>query len=486
MKKISLLIIGISLVSFTFAQNYLDALRYSQFFPTGTARNLSVGGAFGTFGGDMSAFYTNPAGLGVYRKSEITITPGYNYLNSAADYYGRSTEDFVHKISLDNIGFVSSINNKSEGLVGISFGVAYNKLKDFNNNIIISGNNEYSSLVDYFMWNANGLSPDYLDGYWEWLAYDGLLMDTVQGTNYEYDTPVFLPVSQRRTITTKGGIGDWSFAFGMNYNNKLYIGGGLSIIRINYSEVSEHYEYDYMFYSDFDDFTFMQELTAKGTGVNFKLGLIARPVEFLRIGASLQTPTWYDIEDVFYTKLYSTFTNNTYTALPMDFDGSMLGELVTEYKLVTPFKSTGSLGFQFGKFGLLSFEAEYINYASMRLREGYDGYSYFDENSEISDYFRDVLNLRTGGEIRLDNIAIRGGFAYYPSPYEKGELNEKSGNTSITAGIGFRDKNFFIDLGSAYMMHNEKYNLYPDPGGDNISDLKLNNLRLLATIGFRF
>ena len=486
MKRILFTVIGIATAIVVSAQNYVDALRYSQFFPTGTARNLSMGGSLGVFGGDLSSCYTNPAGLGIYRKSEIAFTAGYNYSSYDADYYSGSSKDFINKISLDNIGFISAYKNKSEGLVGISFGVTYNRMKDFNSNVIISGINPYSSMADYFMDNANGTSPDYLDGYWEWLAYEGLIIDTISGSNYQYDPPVLLPVSQRRTLTTKGGIGEWDLAFGLNFSHKVYFGAGLGIVRIDYSEMNDHYEFDYQNSSDFDNFTFSQELTARGTGVNFRLGLIARPVEFIRIGASIQTPTWYSIEDEFYTTLNSDFSFGSYTSYPTDYDGSDLGVLVSKYKLITPFKSAGSLGLQFGNVGLLSCEAEFVNYASMRLREGYDGYQFFNENNEITDAFRNVINIRSGGEIRFNQISFRGGFAYFPSPYDKGELNEKSSNMNFSAGLGIRDKNFFVDLGTVYVLQNEKYNLYQDPGGSNVADLKNKYLKVLATVGLRF
>ncbi|MBN2214664.1 MAG: hypothetical protein JW723_10505 [Bacteroidales bacterium] len=487
MKRIFLTVTGITIAIIISAQNYVDALRYSQFFPTGSARNLSMGGTMGIFGGDLSSAYTNPAGLGVYRKSELAMTPGYNYSGFNADYHHNSSEDFIHKISLDNIGFVSAYQNKSSGLVGVSFGITYNRLKDFNSNMIISGTNPNSSLADYFMMNANGISPDYLDGYWEWLAYEGMIIE-IDSTKplYQYQTPVLLDVSQRRTLTTKGNLGEWDFAFGLNYNHKFYLGAGMGVVSLRYSEINDHYEFDSQNLSDFDNFTFSQELTARGTGVNFRLGFIARPVEFIRIGATMQTPTWYNIEDDFYTTLISNFGSSTYSSYPTDYDGSELGDLVSEYKLVTPFKSTGSIGLQFGKIGLIGVEAEYINYASMRLREGYDGYNFYDENNEITDAFRDIINFRTGGEIRVDKISIRGGFAYFPSPYEKGELNEDARNMNISAGFGIRDKNFFIDLGTVYIIQNEKYNLYNDPGGSNVADLKNRYLKVLATVGFRF
>ena len=141
MKRILLTATGILTAITMNAQSYVDALRYSQFFPTGSARNLSMGGTMGIFGGDLSSTYTNPAGLGVYRKSEFAITPGYNYSSFNADYYNGNSEDFINKISLDNIGFVSAYQSKSSGLTGVSFGITYNRLKDFNNNVIISGTN---------------------------------------------------------------------------------------------------------------------------------------------------------------------------------------------------------------------------------------------------------------------------------------------------------------------------------------------------------
>ncbi len=64
MKRIGLLLLAISFMfQGVIAQNVDDALRYSQIFYGGTARFMSMGGAFTALGGDISSLSQNPAGL---------------------------------------------------------------------------------------------------------------------------------------------------------------------------------------------------------------------------------------------------------------------------------------------------------------------------------------------------------------------------------------------------------------------------------------
>ena len=55
------------------AQNEMQALRYSQYNPFGTARYAAQGGAIGALGSDLSSVFVNPAGLGFYRSSEFSF-----------------------------------------------------------------------------------------------------------------------------------------------------------------------------------------------------------------------------------------------------------------------------------------------------------------------------------------------------------------------------------------------------------------------------
>ena len=63
--------------SYSFAQDATDALRYSQLQFGGSARTLGIGGANVALGADYGTVSSNPAGLGLYQKSEIQITPGF-------------------------------------------------------------------------------------------------------------------------------------------------------------------------------------------------------------------------------------------------------------------------------------------------------------------------------------------------------------------------------------------------------------------------
>ena len=66
------LLIGIS----TYAQIPEDVLRYSFFPQNGSARVVAIGGAMGSLGGDITANFVNPAGLGNYKTGEFVYTPG--------------------------------------------------------------------------------------------------------------------------------------------------------------------------------------------------------------------------------------------------------------------------------------------------------------------------------------------------------------------------------------------------------------------------
>ena len=86
MKKIGLIfIIALFILPGIYAQKIEDALRNSQVFYYGTARFMGMGGAFTALGGDLSSLSQNPAGLGVFRSSEVSITPQLFHIKTSAD-----------------------------------------------------------------------------------------------------------------------------------------------------------------------------------------------------------------------------------------------------------------------------------------------------------------------------------------------------------------------------------------------------------------
>lgn len=155
--KIWFLLFGISLSFSGFGQNQVDAMRYSNLHYGGSARYNSMGGAFGALGGDLSSASINPAGIGVYRSSEFSISTAMVSNSTNTNHYGNNAADFRLNLNFNGIGYLTSIDI-SKGVTGwqkINFAVGYNKIANFNNRYSISGVNNNNSAIDQWVNNLN-------------------------------------------------------------------------------------------------------------------------------------------------------------------------------------------------------------------------------------------------------------------------------------------------------------------------------------------
>lgn len=484
---IALLFLGIE--SLVYSQNETDALRYSRTMFGGTARFQGMGGAFGALGGDFSTLSYNPAGIAIYRSSEFAFTPSFQQDNTSSTYLNTNREDFKYKLNLNNIGYVATFNaDRNSGWLGCNLGVGYNRFNTFNQNAIIEGNNDHSSMSDFFMDKANGTSPENLNSYWESLAFDTYVIDTIPGETTQYQTPVFYPVKQRKTVSTKGSTGEWAFSFGANYNNVLYLGATFGIDKINYEENVVYSEDDYKNVSpNFDYFDFKQYIETTGTGYTFKLGAIVKPTDFLRLGLALHLPTFYDMKDEYDNNMASNLTGGK-TVYPRDKDGNLLDKGSYDYSLTTPMRTIGSIALQIQKVAMLSFDCEYVDYTKIRLRDGGNGYDFGAENDNIKNMYKATANLHAGAEVKFGALALRGGYSYYGSPYKSDQLNKNSDYSVASAGFGIRQEKFFIDAAYNYGWNTEKGFLYNNStltNNDAFSS-KLTTNKFIVTIGFRF
>ena len=166
MKKLIVTIsIGLVGVASAISQNDVDAMRYSQLTFGGTARFASMAGSMGALGGDISSLSFNPAGIAIFKKTELSITPSLFSQNTSSTYNGMNSGDRKLNFNLGNIGLVASIHLKEDnesGWKSLNFGFGYNRTNNFNNRISIIGNNKSSSLLDTYVGAANGhLSSDF-------------------------------------------------------------------------------------------------------------------------------------------------------------------------------------------------------------------------------------------------------------------------------------------------------------------------------------
>ncbi len=460
------------------AQNEQDVLRYSFLQTGGTTRSLSMGGALGAVGGDFASLSINPAGLGIYRSGEFSMTADYTYYSANSNYLGNSMKDFGLKMGLSHFGLAIPFNVAREGslIKGLTFGVGYNKLRDYGQNLSMTATNNSNSLVDEFVHSANQTNGQW-DQFSDGLAWETYLIDydSLAGMYYsDFDASQY-GQTQKRTVTSRGSLGEYVFSLGLNLSDKLFFGATMGVQRADYTEVWEHSETDpHDVINFFNGFTYRNTLNTTGSGVNLKLGILAKPVYFIRIGASVQTPTILNLKDDF-RAFMSTDLN----------DGQPVHEYVANgnynYSITTPFKATGSVAFIFNKIGLISLDYDYVDYSTGRLRSS--NYDFFSENQAVTTRYKATSNLRVGGELVLaGSYYIRGGYAMYGNPYVAGEPNAGKNLTSYSAGVGFRDRQYYIDLGFSRSNWNQEYFLY----GSNSAAVTNAQTRISATLGFKF
>jgi hypothetical protein len=278
MKRI-LIIITLALFtsSFLSAQNEEDALRYSRQFITGTARSIGMGGAMGAIGGDFTSLSINPAGIGVYRKSEFTISPSLNWNSTESDFLGNKIEQTRYGMRFGNIGYVVTNSNDNEkGLVSTSFGFGYNQLNNFNQHILMTGTNNTSSLLDNFTNIYNNPLIE-ISEFYEGLAYDVdiIALDTATGEYFNDFERGGYGQTQQRRVSTSGSLGEYAFSMGANYSHKIYFGATFGLQRVRYEKSIEHTETDQGNKADYTEkFIFNEDLITRGYGMNLKLGVI--------------------------------------------------------------------------------------------------------------------------------------------------------------------------------------------------------------------
>jgi len=454
----------------------------------------------------------NPAGAAVYRTGEFTITPSFGKTSIDGTFRGNMANDSKYNIGLDNVGYVTTFKTgetSESGLVSISFGLGYNKLGSFSMNSLAEGSNANHSLLTYFTENVN--YDDYFDPYLEQLAWDTYLL------NYDEVNPwdenghgrsrtVSSPVgkygyyndisdakygqSQRKSIDRRGYINEYVLSVAANFNHKFYVGATLGIQDVYFKEDADLYEWDEN--SDipyFNDLNFNTYLKTTGNGFNFKLGAIFKPIDQLRLGVAIHTPTFYKFNDVYDSGMSSSITylsdgeTETYSAQPEK-------EGVYDYEIETPMRAIFSGAYVIGKVGLISVDYELVNYSSSKIKNGSDGDDFVDRNKAIAEAYKTTGNLHIGGEYRLNkNFSLRAGYENFPSVYKASyqgldNPNSDSSYSSVAAGFGFKQGSFFLDATYKKVMSSEYAKLYP--GAIDMAKYETNQNSAIITLGYKF
>ncbi len=446
--------IALSLCLMVSAQNINDVLRYGQENLPGTARFQAMGGAFGALGGDMSALNINPAGSAVFSNSLLTLSGTHFRRENDANYFGTFNNTNRNEIDLNQIGGAFVFNNTDDNSDWKKFSLAFNydMVQSFENRTYISGNSN-QGIDNYFLNFAQGvpfgsiliqedefIEDAYLDigasqgfrNQQAFLGYYGGILDPENQddatTNYISNTQ-YSSVNQEFLKTTTGYNSKFTVNAASQFRDNLYLGASLNFHNVLYDQYTEFTENGYDADSPIQRTTFDNLLSTEGNGFSFSLGAIAKLNDFVRLGGSYQSPTWYRLTDDFSQRISSDLADDDINFI--DFN---IVNLFDTYTIKTPSKLTGSMALVFGQNGLLSFDYGYQDFSQSELRPNNDS-NFQTVNNQIANELGGVSTFRVGGEYRLGMVSLRGGYRFEQSPYTNGNtIDDLNG---FSTGIGF-------------------------------------------------
>jgi len=498
LKKLALSISVFLLMQSIFAQNEVDALRFSETDWQGSARFMGAGRAFGAVGAEFSALNLNPASIGLYKKSDIIFTPmTVSVYKNSSEYneFGVLSQDV--KYNLNNAGIVLALPGISSSLwKKFQIGFGYNRINNYNTIFSIRGNNKGRTIGSAYANIAKGLDINdlYDEKIWSdemFLAYDYWLISPEQGgSNTYFGTYEGKNFRHSSTVKRAGGNDEMIFSFGTNYADKLYLGITLGIPFIDFTENRTFREenFDDKALYNFQHISFDDKLNVRATGINLKLGVIYQPVDFLRFGFAFHTPTYYgNVKDYFESEINfrkwekDTLGSNKYYSDRVKYVNEH------RYSLTTPLRAMTNVAFFIAQRAFISAEYEITDYSMANMSSVF--YDFNDpfgdnENQIIQQMYGVCHTARIGAEMNLSPVfAIRAGYNYTSSPF-KNNINDGSKHYA-SAGFGFRTKHFYGDFAYALTICKEKYWMY-DARFVNAVNNKFFTHRIMMSMGVRF
>lgn len=490
----TVLFISLSAISLH-SQNVADAVRWSLHNPGGTARTLGVGGAFGAMGGDFSVININPAGIGEYAKGEFMFTPSINFNNSNSFLRSdpaRSSDESSSTFKIDNIGVVISNNPIGSNWTHSNWAIGFSKISDLNKSFYFEGAT-IGSITEEFAEYANGKSLENLDDFRAYPAYAAGAIYDVNGDNFyetDFQEDPRTAVEKSQYVDQTGYINELALAWGGKYNNKMNLGFSIGVPFVSFEETKIYNESDpNQEISFFDELQFTEYLNTSGAGVNFKAGFVYEISKILRLGGALHSPTWYTLNDDYYTNLEYEYTvEQTERLESRSPDGSF------RYQINSPWKIVGSVGSIYRItdeiVGFIDADVEWLDYGESSVdfteysSDPVEAQKTIDINREITQFLGQALNVRIGSELGYRKFRLRVGYESTQSAFNA----DTNRNNAYSFGVGLREDNFFIDLGLRIREYTEGYLPYIvlDKDRDPVVNVNNTNSRFLITAGFKF
>lgn len=566
--------------SAAYAQSALDGAIASRQDLKGTARFMSMAGAFGALGGDITTMSYNPAGIGIYRSSEISLTVDLDFISGKAQFPGspENTENQT-KFLMNNGGYVGAMKLNSDFMPNFNWGVSYNRRANFNRRYSAVASQLNNSLSNYIagVTNSAGATAESLtsttgfDPYnpgsdipapWiSILGYDSYFIS--DANDQPGGDPCWIGQFDSETsgsgvmaVEEKGGIDEYNISFGGNILNTLYWGMDFGIMDLDYSRhtvwgetlnnalvcFDEFGGYD----ADWNQYNMYQ---LQGSGFNYKLGLIYKPIQELRFGFAFHTPTWYNLTEYYYADTSYGYYRNGETIESGGAKTNDGWDGTNEFDFRTPWRFIASVAGVIGNSFIISADVDWTSQQYMHFSTPDDS-GYFDPwdwgwgwtddpwyspaksgmkkanepsqylssdaylytNQDVKDYYKTTTTVRVGAEYRvIPQFSLRAGYSYTTSPVrDKAKNNELRIYTSdpqpsyefeddtnlVSFGMGYRYRSFYVDLAYTWRQMSSKWHAFspgigspnyePSYSGGAVAKVKSTENQVILTAGFRF
>lgn len=478
----------------------------------GTARTAAMGGAFTSLGADVSSMSINPAGIGMYRSSDISITPTVkvsSVTSTASDGSGSLVERKNNQTTfgLSNISGVMSIfsGDRNTTMRAFNMGFGYSKKANFRSTSYSQGNSSLGTIGDFFVQQLDelGRNPDLLTssesdplavyrgenaGYWgAIMAFNNLLVDGSVSQPWTYSiNPRNLSMGDHvipsQRVVNKGSVEEYLFSFGTNLWDRLYLGFSMGA-RSFYSRSQSHYMEDGVAgnIGDMNQLDYFQSTTMSGTAFDFKIGATVEPIDGLKIGAAFHAPTLTKLSYEYYGDMGIRYGASEYY-------GASTPYALTDFEVKSAPRLLVGVSYRILKRAIVSVDYERVWYNKMQVK--YGGLKDEDFTAEIGAQYKNSGNLKAGVEVYAGKgWFLRGGYAFYGSAL-KGVDREYGQTRNISAGIGYRVGGFYADL--AYVNIKQKrqpFWYYPPAFNDidyNVIDQTVMDHLISLTLGFKF
>ena len=483
----------------TLGQYIEDALRYARPQLKGTARFVALGGAFNALGGDLSAISENPAAAAVFLHSELGISLNYTKNKIDAGYFNNFRNINSFATNIDQFGIVFVMTNGSSDFSKLSFAYNFKGDQRFDSKFNAYGMNPTRGIDDYFLSYAKGVkfvnievavdeSVPYVyqylgenigfDAQQAFLGYQSFIINPLSevSNNMDYNSasnPQNNSLRQNFFVTESGANKKHSFTISTQYKDNLYLGMNINSYNSEFRRTDFMGENNYGTGSEFIETEFENELSTLADGFSIQLGAIYKPSPNIRLGLSYQSPTWYNIQEELIQSVITYRDSSIYEVNP---------EIINlyEYNIKTPSKLSTGLAYIFGSKGLISFEYNLVNFQNIEFDTQQGNDDYINLNNEIKSTLKKATTYRIGGEYRIEELSLRGGY------FSHQNLNKTTPDFSKGYSLGIGYDFGGSNLSATFLKQkSERTELIYQKGLDDPIDLNNEQVQIVVTYSLK-